>query len=256
MSGANPQGLNVAIGPFPGCQESPNGSPGQTSYYVPPTGVDANGCPVGGSIPSVDDFNGIFQALNCILTKGDTEPLPTECLCADPCMLYDKLVEIINELALAAICNIGDATQNQKDAIEANPELAQVVVCYNGTAPIKVPSDCLGSGTVDPPDPTACSATNTGAGEVTIANGPAIMSCNFAQNGNGSTGITWYEVSNGIVRLGQFGGSGASTSTWTPLSPNAQPAGSTFILGPNNYQWQTAMGEQNFDVTYNFYCPA
>lgn len=97
MSGASPQGPGVVVGPFPGCQDTPvDGVPGQISYHIPPTGVDADGCPVGGSVLTADEINGIEQAINCILTCNGQDPLPDDCLCADPCMLYNKLVEIFS----------------------------------------------------------------------------------------------------------------------------------------------------------------
>lgn len=249
MSGASPQGLGVAIGPFPGCQETSNGSPGQTSYYIPPTGVDANGCPVGGSIPSVDDFNGIFQALNCILTKGGTEPLPIECFCADPCMLYDKIVDIINELAVAAICNIGDATQNQKNAIEANPALAEVVVCYNGV-PIKVPSDCLGAndddggGTTTPQD---CEVTFTSSTQFNVVNGPVIV-CEREILPNPNP-VTYKQIPSGSnVTIGQ--GSNLDIFPNSSAPPTTAP-----LITTRNIKWQQAQGE-NYEVEYEIYCIA
>lgn len=139
MSGASPQGFGVVVGPFPGCLETPNGTPGMPSYYVPPTGEDENGCPQGGSIPSVDDFNGLFEAINCILTAGGQDPLPDECLCANPCMLYDKLVEILGVPGCPADADPGNTYTLTCDGNGASWQSGgggSVTLCPNNRLPV------------------------------------------------------------------------------------------------------------------------
>ena len=226
MSVASPQGPGVGTGTFPGCQETPlGGGPGINSWHIPSS--PANGCQTDGSKLSVDEINGLQQAINCIFTRGGTRPLPTDCLCANPCMLYEEIIEIATEIAESMVCGLVSATQNQKDAIEANPALAEVVVCYNGTTPIKIPSDCLGAGGDDPVDPpTGCSITkNNVTGEFTVTSGTVYVQVFYGSDlcsGSSSNGSSWFQFNNGesaIIspnqNLAQVTGGG------TPISPPA-----------------------------------
>ena len=147
MSGASPQGPGVIVGSFPGCQEVPvDGQSGQISYHIPPTGNDQNGCPMGGSVLTADEINGIEQAINCILTRNGQDPLPNDCLCADPCMLYDKLVELF-------------APQLPDCPSDASPDNLYVLTC-DGSGTFWSSANIM-TGTPDPGS-NACPADSDG----------------------------------------------------------------------------------------------
>ena len=97
MSGFAPQGEGVQTGDFPGAQlPVVDGKPGVNTWHVPGT-PGPNGCPVGGSKPSIDDLNGIQQSLQCVMTEGGTLPVPDECAVDAVCALYEKILEIIEK---------------------------------------------------------------------------------------------------------------------------------------------------------------
>lgn len=138
MSGFSPQGAGVGSGVFPGAQyDRVDGVPGENTYHVRGT-RGSDGCPNDDwSIPTLDEINALQQANNCILTEGNTVPLPVECAIDDPCILYNKLIELFS------VCSVPLATQGEIDAID--PDVDTVLVCTTN-GPRLVPISQLGSG--------------------------------------------------------------------------------------------------------------
>ena len=217
MSGSSPQTANVGIGTFPGCLETPmGGGPGIESWYTPST-TDANGCSnEDGSPLSLDNINGLNQAVNCVLTQNGLEPLPLECLCENPCLLYDAIVSI------ADICRYPDATVAQKEDFEDNPENYKVPVC-GPTGMFLVTADCLGTGIIAQTDD--CEVDITAPGQWTVTQGPVYVSLTsgggLCGGGSGGSNLEW--------RVYQTGDSGS-------IAPNQnaiQATGGTVIPNPS-----------------------
>lgn len=244
MSGASPQGPGVGTGPFPGCQQPVlGGGPGVNSWHIPPTGTDENNCPTGGSLLTADELNGLQQAMNCILTKDGREPLPLESLCANPCMLYEAIVEIATEIATDMFCNIPEATAAQKTNFENNPQNHTVVICLNGSRPVRVTGDCFGivDGNNGGGNSPLCEVSRSGAG-YTVDSGSVWV--NTIQTEGSQTFNRWVLYETG--------------DNFTPGSPVI--GGSTTIpsnLGPlvvtDSYSFESGQG-QTTAGTIRAYC--
>jgi len=153
MSGASPRSFNAGTGPYPGCVETPvSGTDGEQSFFVNSTGIDDDGCPTGGTQVTADWMNGVTFAFNCILTRNGQDPLPDDCLCENPCLIYEKLLEIFD------VCAKPDATAAQKSSLDQST--AKVAVCLPDGSTVLIPLNCIsgsdsGNGGVDtcPADP-------------------------------------------------------------------------------------------------------
>ena len=142
MSGFAPQGEGVQSGPYPGAQTPVvDGQPGVNTWHTPGT-PGPDGCPIGGSKPSIDELNGIEQSLQCIMTNNGLDPLPTICAVDDPCALLNKLKELFLN------CNVPIATQEQINALD--PNTTYVVACQANGDQIRIPISDFGAGNSEP----------------------------------------------------------------------------------------------------------